>query len=319
MSTGGKIPQLNHAGAGRFVLPRVVYEIEPGFVAAARLDAHSREVRRLSVREIGHLAVEPVPHRSNLADPEEVRVALNSLSQVVGNGGGASGLLIPDGAVRVGILEFEKLAEDAKDAEALIRWRMRENLPCAPEEARLTWQTLRHDSSGVELFVVAAKMSVLEEYERLLEPSGGALALLLPSTAALLPLIPEDDNAGQLLLHVCARWVTAVVLEGNRLRSWRAVELKSSEPGELAREAGLAADRVAASARDHLKVEVKRVYISERPLNLPGLEDEIGRAVSCEVTRLSPPAGMAGSLSQTEQSTFENFGGPFAGLVSNLS
>lgn len=318
METVNKILRFTRGGnAGRFVLPRVVYEIEPGFVAGARLDARSREVRRISVRELEPRTVEPVPHRSNVAFAEDLRVALKSLAQIVGNGGGTAGLLIPDGAVRVGILGFETLPEDSRDAEALIRWRMRENLPCTPEEARLTWQILRSNSGNVELFVVAAKASVLAEYEQLIEPLSGGLALLLPATAALLPLISDEDGTGRLLLHVCGGWLTAVVLDGTGLRLWRAVELKPSEPEGLAREAGVEAARVAASARDHLQVVIDRVYVAERPLTVTGLENEVSRALSLEVVRLSPPAGLARSLSQGEQSTFENFGTPFAGLVSN--
>lgn len=301
--------------AARFVLPRVVFEMEPGFVVGARLDARSRQVKRVGVRELAPKTVEPLPNRSNFANPQDLRVALGSLAQVMGSANGSSGLLIPDGTVRVGILSFETLPQDPKDAEALVRWKMRENLPCAPDEARLGYQVLRREARNIELFVIAVKQSVLAEYEQLLESR--PLALVLPVTAALLPLLSEEEGAGQLLLHVCAGWLTAVVTEGSRLRSWRTVELKSQAPEDVAREVALEAARVATSARDHLQVEVERVCLCERPLALPGLDEEVNRTVSKEVVRLRPPSSVARALSESERSTFENFGAAVAGLLSN--
>lgn len=304
--------------AARFVLPRVVFEIEPGFVVGARLDARSRQVKRLGARELEPKTVEPFPNRSNLANPEDLRVALRSLAQIIGSANGSSGLLIPDGTVRVGILGFETLPQNPKDAEALVCWRMRENLPCAPEEARLAYQVLRREARNIELLVIAVKQSVLAEYEQLLESGNGGLALVLPVTAALLPLLSEGEGTGQLLLHVCAGWLTAVVSEGSRLRSWRTVELKSQAPEDVAREAALEAARVVASARDHLQVEVERVCLCERPRALPGLEQEVSRAVSKEVVRLEPASGVARALSESERSTFDSFGAAIAGLIANV-
>jgi hypothetical protein len=310
------------AGGGRavrFVLPRVVYEIQPGFVAAARLDAHARQLRRLSVREFEARAVEPVPHRSNVARPEELRAALGGLAPIVGNGNGSCGLLIPDGAVRVATLAFETLPENRADAEALVRWRMRETLQAEGEEVRLSWQVLRREPRNVELLVVAIKETILAEYEQLLEPVNGSLALVLPSTMALLPLVGEKDSAAELLLHLCAGCLTAVVVEGGRARLWRTGELRGSSPEELAREAAFEAARMVESARDQHRLEIQRVLLSERPRGLPGFEEEIGRAVAKEVVRLAPDAAMAKKLSEAEQQVYENFGTAVAGLMANTA
>lgn len=305
--------------AARFVLPRVVYEIQPGFVTAARLDAHARQLRRLSVREFEPRGLDPVPHRPNVERPEEFRSALRGLASIVGNGNGSCGLLIPDGAVRVAMLEFETLPENYSDAEALVRWRMRETLQTEGEEVRLTWQVLRSEARRVELLVVAVTEAVLEEYEKLLEVANGRPALVLPSTMALLPLVADEDGAAELLVHLCAGWLTAVVVEGGRARLWRTAEVPGASAEELARAAAFEAARVVESARDQWHVDISRVLLAERPLGLPGVEEETRRAVGKEVVRLSPGSAMAKKLSETEQQVYENFGAPVAGLMSNTA
>jgi hypothetical protein len=307
----------NGGSTARFVLPRVIYEIEPGFVLAARVDGRARQLRRLAVRELEPHTLEPFAHRSNIANADNLRVTLRGLSQTVGNGNGSSGLLIPDGAVRVAILDFETLPENRKDAESLVRWRMRENLPATPEEARLSYQVLKKESRRVELLVVAVRTVVLAEYEQILEPMNGRLSLVLPATMAVLPLLPAGRGAGELLLHVCAGWMTAVVLQENRARLWRSSELRFESPHDFDRAVAEEAARVSESARDHLQIETNRVWLAQRPLSAPGLEDEIRRTLAKEVVRLAPQGGMGSALSEAERPIFENFGASVAGLVCN--
>ena len=306
-------------GTAKFVLPRVVYEIEPGFVAGARLDPRSRQLRRLAVRELPPHTVEPFAHRANVENGDDLRLALRNVAQVVGDGGGSRGLLIPDGAVRVAILNFETLPENRKDAETLVRWRMRENLPAEPEESRISYQVLRKDPRGIELLVVAVRRTVLEDYEKILEPMNGGLSLLLPATLALLPLIPTGSGVGEILLHICGGWITTVVLDENRVRMWRCADGKAESPEQVARTAAVEAARVSESARDHLQIETGKIWLLERPLSTAGLEEEMSRLLAKDVVRLTPARTAAVALSEAEHTIYENFGGAFAGLISNVS
>ncbi len=308
-----------HGGlAARFVLPRVVYEIEPGFAMAARLDGHARQLRRLAVRQLEPHSIEPFAHRSNVSNPEDLRAALQSLSQTVGNGG-SPGLLVPDGAVRVAILDFETLPDSRKESEALVLWKMRENLPAEPEEVRLSCQVMRSGPAGVQVLAIAMKSSVLAEYEQALEPVNGGLALILPATMALLPLIPEGDGSGELLLHVCAGWITAVVLSENRIRSWRCSEVRAESPAAFGHAVALEAARVMESARDHLGIQIQRVRLLERPRATENLGTEIAATIAREVQPVPPPATVTRGLSEAERGVYENFGPVLAGLVQNAT
>ncbi|HET7841360.1 MAG TPA: hypothetical protein VFM21_07135 [Terriglobia bacterium] len=303
--------------AARFVLPRVVYEIEPGFAMAARLDGHARQVRRLAVRQLEPHSIEPFAHRSNVSNAEDLRAALQSLSQTVGNGGGSTGLLVPDGAVRVAFLDFETLPENRKESESLVLWKMKENLPAEPEEVRLSCQVLQSGPAGVQVLAIAMKTAVLAEYEQALEPINGGMALILPATMALLPLVPDGDGGGELLLHVCAGWITAVVLSGNRPRSWRCSEVRAESPETFGRAVAFETARVMESARDHLGVQIQRVRLLERPRATENLGTEIAGQIAREVTPLSPPGAAWRGLSEAERGVYENFGLVLAGLVQN--
>ncbi len=308
------------AGAAAFSLPPLVLEIEPEFVTGARFEGGGRFARRLSrmgVREFGSRAFEPLPHRPNVTNRAEFDRVVREVVDSVGEGNSGVGLLVPDSVVRVALLSFETLPDRPAEVEALVRWRLRDLLPYAPEEARLAWQVIRREPDVVELLTMAARSSVLAEYELALEHFDGGPALTLPATAALLPLLPDDEGLGQLLVHVCSGWLTTVVVCGSRLRLWRSRDLGGMSGEDLAPEAAREAARVVASARDHIQVEIGKVWLCARPSASPELVEGLGRAVTQPVETLVPRADLAQHLVGGERALFERFGSTFAGLVLN--
>ncbi|HMD87384.1 MAG TPA: hypothetical protein VKO18_22070, partial [Terriglobia bacterium] len=128
-----------HIHTGRFVAPTFALDLEPGFVAAARLNPSKRQVRSVGVRELPAGALVPSANKANVTDSKALRRTIAEVSERVGNVGGKLGLLIPDVAARVALLQFEALPDHQGQAETLVLWKMREYLPYAPEEARLSF------------------------------------------------------------------------------------------------------------------------------------------------------------------------------------
>ena len=299
-----------------FVLPALALEVEPGFVAGAWLDTRSHRVERAAVRELAPGALSPSPHKPNVADGTSVRAALEEVANLVGNPSGRIGLLIPDIAARVALLQFEAFPKDHHEAESLVRWRMREFLPYAPEEARISYQVIVSQPGGIEVLGVAVRGSVLAEYETALEGINGRPSLVLPVSVALLPLIPEDD-AGQLLLHWSPGALTAVVLSNSRVLYWRTRPL--GEGGEdnleeVSREAG----RVLATCQDHLNLQVENVWFHSRPPGTPEIKYALAKALDRELRDLPGAKAQGDTLPARERDALEGFGMPFAGLVANL-
>ncbi len=315
-----RIRGVRERGTARFTLPTVVFEIAPGFVAGARLEGsghQARRVRRMGVQQLEPHSLEPHPGRPNVANQEEVRRAIREVAEVTGNGTGRFGLVVPDGAVRVAVLSFETLPEDAREAEALVRWRMRDKLPFAPEEARVSYQVLSRAPGHVEVLAAAARSSVLSEYEAALEPINGGPVLTLPATLALLPLLPDREAGGCLLLHVCSQWVTAVLMVKARPCFWRTRELDTAAVEDPAKAVSSEAARVLASARDHLKTELEQAWLCARPPATSELVSAVADAISHQVEVLTPRPELDAVLSSEERRLFEYFGAPIAGLVSN--
>ena len=301
-----------------FVAPSFVVEIQPDFVVGGRLDNSSRHVRRMEVAPLEPGSLTPHPGRPNMGNAAAVRHAVRRVRESVGDGEGRAGLLVSDGAVRVAVLSFETVPDKRPELDSLIRWRMKENLPFSPEEARLSYQVSpvgSAGSAGFEALVLAARGSVLSEYESALEGADGRL--ILPATAALLPLLPQESTVGQLLVNVCSGWITSVVVWGNRVSFWRTREMVETEPREQSQVVATEVARVCASARDHLQVDIPRVWLCVRPPATDDLASEVGRAVGQEVRLLTPPAEVGASLPSAEGAPFERFGAPLAGLLMN--
>lgn len=305
-----------HARSAPFVMPSFVLDVEPGFVAGARLDPETRQVQRMGVRSLAEGSLEPSPSKSNLNDGAAVRAIVAEVATRIGNSGGRVGLLIPDVAVRVAVLQFEALPDNQREAESLIHWRMREFLPFSPDEARVSYQVMVKEPGRVEILGLAVRGSVLAEYEAAIEEINGAPVLVLPSTVALLPLLP-DESPGQLLLHLSPGALTAVVLSLGRVRYWRTRPLEAAagpaNQDEVAREAA----RVLATSQDHLNLQVQDAWFCARPSAAPEILQAVTKTLGRELRQLSDQGSAAAKLPSEEESAFEEFGMPFAGLAAN--
>ncbi|MBZ5562531.1 MAG: hypothetical protein LAP13_08920 [Acidobacteriia bacterium] len=117
--------RLGGGGASRsanFVLPSVALELQQEFVAGARLDGSGHQVRSISVRELQPGWLSAVVNHANVVDVAGVRRAVNQVAEAVGNGGGRLGLLLPDAAVRVALLQFETLPDPAGACARYYPW-----------------------------------------------------------------------------------------------------------------------------------------------------------------------------------------------------
>lgn len=306
-------------GTARFVLPAVVLEVEPEFVAAARLGGSKRggrSVRRVGVRSLEPATLAAHPSRPNVNNPENLRQTVAGALAAVGNGAGRLGLVVPDRVVRAGTLSFETLPDDPHEAAALVSWRMRGNLPFPPGEARISYQVVSREPGHAEVFAIAARVSILAEYEAAFEPTNGGPVLTLPATATLLPLVPENDSA-QLLIHACSGWATTVIVDGKQVCSWRTRDVGQTSEESWVQDVAAEVARAVASSQDRRHVQIGRAWLCTRPPADAGLVAQLTSALRCPIEMIAPPRDLAGTLSADERSLYEHFGAPIAGLVAN--
>lgn len=313
-----RMPGKSSGGTRNLTLPPVIVEVEPSFVFAAQVDRAARRVRRIGACELESWRSEPEMNSIPPAAQAELQRAVQQVLGTIGNGSSKLGLLIPDPIVRVGILEFESLPVDRRDAEALVRWRLKDTVPFPPEELRVTYQVMSSAERRREILAMAARNSVLSDFENVVQDRNGGPVLTLPATAALLPLLPEGEEKGQLLVHVCATWMTVVLVEGDRVRLWRNRDLNQIAETEVSGEVSREIARAVASSRDHHQLEVGRVWVSARRAPGADLLPSLARAASAPVEPLVPGSKLATGLSSGERALFEQFGATVAGLVMNF-
>jgi hypothetical protein len=314
----GKTSAFRTNGKRRFSLPTTVFEICPEYILGAQILRPSHKVVRVALGELHAGSVTPLLGRPNLLKPEEVTRKLLAVAKVLGSDKGHFGLLLPDGAVRVSILDFETLPADPKEQESLIRWKMKPLLPFPVEEARFSYEVAAKEPEGVEAVVMAVRKSVAAEYESMLEGLNGDVGLVLPTTAALLPLLSEDAASGELLLHVSPSHLTAVVVGGREIRLWRNQAMNGNSSEERLAALSKEAARTLAASQDYLGVEISHVRLCARP-SLPEVSvAELGRALSQEVESLAPdPLAVGIKLSREEERLLSEFGATVSGLVAN--
>jgi hypothetical protein len=304
----------------KFSLPATVFEFQPEYVLGARISRSFHRVANVALAELDADVLSPQLGRPNILRPEDLARRVAGVAKVLGGEKGPFGLLLPDGAVRVSVLEFETLPSDRKEQESLIRWKMKPLLPFPAEDARLSFEFAPKEPAGMEVVVMAVKKSVLAEYESALDALNGEVSLVLPSSAALLPLLNEDAGAGEMLLNISPTHLTAVIVKGQQIRLWRnhAMSGKSSAEGLVA--VNEEAARTLAAAHDRLGLEIRRVRISARPSVPRSWVMELGQKLSREVKGVLPDAlPVRMKLSYEEGQILNEFGATVSGLVANAA
>lgn len=311
--------RLTWSSTAEFELPGVLFEIQPDFVAGARLAPSDGQP------QFGRLAVKPLPAGTvapSLAGPsilgrEALTAALKDVALRVGNGSAQLGVLVPDGLARVGILPLETLPANRREAATLVGWNLRDGLPFPADEARITYQaSAGADPGRMELVAVAARASVLAEYESLLEAMNRSSALLLPATVALLPLLPEAEEP-VLLIHVYGATATLAVAQGQHLRFWRTREFEEPHSRELLAQVAAEAARVLASSADRFGISVENVRLCARPPAGGEWAPALAEILNCNVELLEPAAEAGELLSTEERSLLARYGATLAGLAAN--
>ncbi len=138
--------------------------------------------RRLGHQSFGGCIEQPLPVGSiqlspvepNILDHEQV---VNSLHAAVGqkNGPQSIALCLPDLCARTTLLEMASLPKNIKEQQALVQWRLQQDLNLPKENFRISYQILssrqgkfhatRPPDQPVRLLATAIKENIIEAYE----------------------------------------------------------------------------------------------------------------------------------------------------------
>ena len=205
--------------------PSVVVEIGGPYVAAARWAGKGGHLEGVAVESLPAGAVMPSPVEANVTQPDAVRSALRKVLSKVAPGGAPVALLVPDPVVRVFILPFDTLPRRASDALPLLRWRLKKSVPFDVEETVVSWMRQAGRDGGLEVVTAVARQPIVREYESLIEALGARAGVVMSSTLAALPLL--EERGATLLVRLCGKILTTVVVRGANLCVYRSTEVRS--------------------------------------------------------------------------------------------
>lgn len=168
----------------------------------------------------------------NISDTAELRAALSELAT-------SAGLLqqkrwsvaLPDGVSRTLILTLESQPSSKSELEEVLRWKAERGFSTSFEELSISREHLSPDNQGRDRYlVVAARASVLSEYQNVLHSLGWRAGLILPRHMGEGQWLTTNGFKGDaLLLSSSEDGFTAVVFRGKQPLIIRTV---SCEPHE---------------------------------------------------------------------------------------
>jgi len=204
--------------------PENLFEMTEYALAAGNLRTPTEQKKEALVER----GLTASPSSPNILKPQLDREALQRTTGSAGKRAN-SALVIPDYAVRISVVDFEQFPSGEEERNALLRFRLRKNVPFPIDEAQLSYSIQYSDEKIVEVLVVAMARPILEDYERIFLDAGYRLGMVLPSILATLALCEVPAKGLTLLAKATGFTLTVVLLEPDRVRLVRCVDLTTGE------------------------------------------------------------------------------------------
>jgi type IV pilus assembly protein PilM len=188
-------------------------------------------------RNPSSLHISPLSEKALAVSPSEPNIIRVDVFQNAfpKNGSGPrrakAGLVIPDYAARISVIDFDELPNDEEQRLALVRFRLKKGVPFSIDDAQVSYSIQPANPQRKKLEVLAAAIArpVLTEYETLLRNFGYQVGLVVPSSVAALPLYPDLPGALTLVAKISGNIFSIVLLENRQIRVFRCVDLASEE------------------------------------------------------------------------------------------
>jgi Tfp pilus assembly PilM family ATPase len=206
--------------------PEAAIEIAADRVAAAVLTTRGSGlvVSSHATEALAPGVVTPSLTAVNIHDQAAIAGALRRVLERLGSRVRRVALVVPDTAVKVSLLRFEKVPPSPDDLDQLVRWQLRKAAPFPIEDATVTYSAgLETDGGGREFVVELARRDTIREYEVVCEEANVSPGLVETATLALLGLFTGSDApAGDwLLVHVRPDYTSIVIARGEQMSFYR--------------------------------------------------------------------------------------------------
>lgn len=203
--------------------PLVACEIAADYVAAARWTRTGMGLDGFAVEALSPGAILPTPVEVNLLDAAEVRSAVGRVFSRLRVKNEDVALLLPDSVIRVFVLHFDVFPRKAEEAIPMLRWRLKKSVPFEAEETLISYMRQSPREDGVDIVTGLARLRIVREYEALVESVGMTPGVVMSSTLAAVPLLPDGSPA--LLARVAGATLTTAIVREGMLCGYRCITL----------------------------------------------------------------------------------------------
>jgi type IV pilus assembly protein PilM len=205
--------------------PLIACEIAADYVAAARWTRTGMGLDGFAFEPLPPGAILPTPVEANLIDAAEVRAAVGRVFSRLRTKSEDVALLLPDSVIRVFVLHFDVFPRKAEEAIPILRWRLKKSVPFEAEETLISFMRQNPREDGVDIVTGLARLRIVREYESLVESVGMSPGVVMSSTLAVVPLLPDGRPA--LLARVAGATLTTAIVREGMLCGYRCITLPS--------------------------------------------------------------------------------------------
>jgi type IV pilus assembly protein PilM len=205
--------------------PLIACELAADYVAAARWTRTGMSLDAFAVEPLPPGSILPTAVESNLVDASEVRSAVGRVFSRLRAKNEDVALLLPDSVIRVFVLHFDVFPRKADEAIPMLRWRLKKSVPFEAEETLISYMRQTPRDEGVDIVTGLARLRIVREYESLVESIGMLPGVVMSSSLAALPLLP--DGRPSLLARVAGTTLTTAIVREGVLCGYRCITLPS--------------------------------------------------------------------------------------------
>jgi type IV pilus assembly protein PilM len=206
--------------------PPIACEIAADYVAAARWSRAGAALDSFAIENLPAGAIAPSPVEANIIDADEVRAAVGRVfSRLRTRNNEDVALLLPDPVVRVFVLHFDTFPRKADEAIPMLRWRLKKSVPFEAEETLISYMRQPPREDGVDIVTALSRLRIVREYEAMIESVGLCPGVVMSSTLATVPLLPDSKPA--LLARVRGTALTTAIVREGMLCGYRCITMPS--------------------------------------------------------------------------------------------
>jgi type IV pilus assembly protein PilM len=279
--------------------PLIACEIAADYVAAARWTRGGMGLDGFAVEALSPGAILPTPVEANLIDAAEVRAAVARVFSRLRAKNEDVALLLPDSVIRVFVLHFDVFPRKPEEAIPILRWRLKKSVPFEAEETVISYMRQSPRDDGVDIVTGLARLRIVREYETLVESVGMSPGVVMSSTLAVVPLLP--DGRPSLLARVAGTSLTTAIVREGMLCGYRCITLPADArhvtPQDLLDEIY----PLAAYYQDSWSEGIAQVRLAGLSDRIADFREPFERELGCPVQSVLTAAENEGTIRSDEQ------------------